>query len=71
MLYAWGSILQAGLAVLSTVIPCSCEHAQHRKDKSGGGSLYARRLVKLKAMIQNTISPSEYHIATAMLTPFL
>lgn len=59
MLYAWGLIFQAGFALLSITTPCSHEHVQHRKDKLGGGSSYAMRLIKLKAMIKNTTSSYE------------
>lgn len=52
MLYAWGSIVQTGFALLSTITPYSHEDVQHRKDKIAGGSSYAMRLLKLKVMIK-------------------
>lgn len=67
MLYAWGSIFQAGFALLSPTTPCSREHIQHRKDKLGGVSSYAMRLAKLKAMIKNATSSYEYCVATTKL----
>lgn len=71
MLYAWGSIFSAGFALLSTTTPCPHEHVQHRKDKLRGGSSYAIRLVKLRAIIKNAISAYKYYVATTKLAPCL